>query len=219
VPIGYNTAVYVNLFPPPGEAPERRSKDGYHYGWQARADIFPRSGGPATRRPLYHSSALSLHRTIMEAAFQANFSGLGRTGADFWPVLGREDRQKSTGKRSRTLTARYPESNWNQLSMDTATEALLAPGPDGAVPTERFEMLREGVQECEARIFIEKALLGNKLDTATARKCRALLDERAWLIRSGCLGSWAWYEEQAPTVLAEKLFSCAAEVAAKLGSE
>ena len=44
----------------------------------------------------------------------------------------------------------------------------------------------------------------------------SLLDERAWLIRSGCLGSWTWYEEQAPTVLAEKLFSCAATVATKL---
>ena len=213
VPIGYNTAVYVNLFPPPGKAPRRRSDGGYYYGWRTRSDIFPRSGGPATRQPLYHSSTLALHRVISEAAFLANFSGLGRTGADFWPVL----KKRGRGQRSRTITARFPESNWRQLSMDTATEALLAPGPEGAVSTERFEMLREGVQECEARAFIEKALLSGRLDPDLAARCRRVLDQRAWLIRSGCLGSWTWYEEQAPTTLAERLFTCAAEVAEGLG--
>jgi hypothetical protein len=36
---------------------------------------------------------------------------------------------------------------------------LIYAGPDGPVPTIRYEMLREGLQECEARITIEKALV------------------------------------------------------------
>ena len=52
--------------------------------------------------------------------------------------------------------------------------ALLAPGKAGAVPTARFEVLREGLQECEARIAIDKALVSAdkriKLGPALAQK-------------------------------------------------
>ena len=68
---------------------------------------------------------------------------------------------------------------------------LLAPGPEGAVPTARFEMLREGVQECEARLFIEKALAGGRLPAALAGKCRALLKER----HEGLLLSYPTYKD------------------------
>jgi hypothetical protein len=216
IPIGYNTCVYINLFPAPGRA-KRGATDGHYYGWQAKSDIFPRSGGPATRQPLHQNQVFGVHRITVEAAFLANCSGLGRTGADFWPVLA-PPKKRTTGKRSESIVGSYVETCWNQLNMNTATEFLLAPGPEGATSTARFEAVREGVQECEARIFVEKALLAGKLDAALAKKCRAVLDERAWMIRSGCLnGSWEWYEEQAPTLLAEKLFECAAELAAKTG--
>jgi hypothetical protein len=43
-------------------------------------------------------------------------------------------------------------------------------------------MLREGVQECEARIFIERALLDEtlraKLGDDLAKRCQDMLDER-----------------------------------------
>ncbi len=55
--------------------------------------------------------------------------------------------------------------------------------------TIRYEMGREGVQECEARIFIEKALVDEalraKLGPKLAERCQAILDER-----SRCI-SWA----------------------------
>jgi len=219
IPIAYNTAVYVNLFPVPGQA-GRGAKDGYYHGWQVKDDLFPRAGGPATRNPLYPSSHLAVHRITMEAAFFANFSGLGRTGADFWPVLGRESLSiKGNAKRSTTVTARFPGSCWDQLNMDTATENLLAAGPSGAMPTERFEQVREGVQDCEARICIEKALLDGKLPVELAKKCREVLDERQWRIRAGCNGNWNWYEGAGSAGLAEKLYSTAAEVAGKPGAK
>ena len=86
------------------------------------------------------------------------------------------------GKRSSTIIARYPESDWDQLNMNCATEALLSPGPNGANSTERFELLREGAQDCEVRIAIERAILGGKLDAALANRCKQVLDERQWAI-------------------------------------
>ena len=39
----------------------------------------------------------------------------------------------------------------------------MAPGPDGPVATGRMEAFRQGIQECEARIVIERALMDSKL--------------------------------------------------------
>ena len=59
---------------------------------------------------------------------------------------------------------------------------MLAPGPDGPVSTARLENFREGVQESQARITIEKALvdpaLKARLGDALAQDCQKLLDER-----------------------------------------
>ena len=216
IPVGYHTSVYVGLFPPPGQA-RRYAQKGYCYGWQTMSAIFPRSGGPATRNPLYPSTSLSVHRFTVEAAFMANFAGLGRTGIDFWPVLTRKAAGRlGNRKRSLTLNARFPETVWAQLNMDAATESLSAPGPAGAVTTERFEQVREGVQACEARIAIEKALLAGALDPALAKRCRDVLDERAWRIRAACMGKGlgsTWFEGAGSAGLTRQLLTCAAEVA------
>ena len=67
---------------------------------------------------------------------------------------------------------------------------LLAPGPDGAVGTSRLEVFREGLQECEARIAIESALVDEarkaKLGPALAARAQEVLDHRhrcLWLAR------------------------------------
>jgi hypothetical protein len=67
--------------------------------------------------------------------------------------------------------------------MDLFYAAVLSPGPDGLLSTERLEMLREGTQECEARVFIEKALDGGKLDAGLAKRAQSLLDGRTRLSR------------------------------------
>ena len=53
-------------------------------------------------------------------------------------------------------------------NLDIETSVLSA-GRNGAIGTQRFETLREGIQEAEARIFIEKALLGKRIDGAPGR--------------------------------------------------
>ena len=76
--------------------------------------------------------------------------GGGRMGGDFWKVV-----RGAKGVRSGAVWARYPENNWRNLDL---IDWFLAPGPEGPVATARLENLREGVQECEARIIIESAL-------------------------------------------------------------
>ena len=100
--------------------------------------------------------------------------GIGRLGGDVWRCI--KDRR---GRRAGRVDDRYPESFWRNLNFSSS---LLAPGPDGAVATYRFEALREGVQECEARILIEEALAKQpqrrKLGRDLIARCEALLVER-----------------------------------------
>jgi len=59
---------------------------------------------------------------------------------------------------------------------------LVGPGQDGPVPTCRTRMLQEGLQEAEARIFVQEALLDEekkaRLAADLARRCREACDER-----------------------------------------
>ena len=98
--------------------------------------------------------------------------GLGRLGGDFWQAL-----RNNRGVRAGTAFARYPENHWRGLNISSC---FLAPGPDGPVGTARLENLREGVQECEARILIESALLDEerkqRLGSNLAKRAQAVLD-------------------------------------------
>lgn len=80
--------------------------------------------------------------------------GLGRLGLDFW----------TTGRDA-------PKA----ISFFSAVNALTTPGPDGAEPTVRFQMLREGVQDQQARTMLIRAYL--KLPPDRQAPYRALADE------------------------------------------
>ena len=99
--------------------------------------------------------------------------GGGRMGADLWPAV-----RDKKGKRAGAVYARYPENNWRNLDL---RDWFLAPGPDGPVATVRLESLKEGLQECEARIFLEDALLDAakkaKIGAELAQRCQDALDE------------------------------------------
>jgi hypothetical protein len=110
--------------------------------------------------------------------------GLGRIGADFWAAL-----KDKAGRRRGYVWEKYPQSKWHSCNMFSS---MLDPGPDGPVATSRYEMLREGMQNCEARIAIEKVLTDEiqkaKLGSALAERCQQLLDERLWMDLKGFSG-------------------------------
>jgi hypothetical protein len=99
--------------------------------------------------------------------------GGGRIGADYWRAI-----PDAKGQRVAMATARYPDNSWRNLDI---SDWYLAPGPDGAVGTTRLECLKEGLQECEARIVMEEALLDPAKKAALgddlAKRCQDALDE------------------------------------------
>ncbi len=113
-------------------------------------------------------------RLMPEVNITGRQRGVGRLGGDIWSVL-----RDAKGQRRGCVFQRYPHNHWRGLNINNW---MLAPGPDGAVATARFENLREGVQECEARIFLEEALLNDaqraRLGEPLATQIRAVLDER-----------------------------------------
>lgn len=138
--------------------------------------------------------------------------GVGRIGADFWPVL-----KDTRGNFAARICGRYPETAWGQLSLEYCLYALLAPGPEGPISTLRAEAMREGIQQMEARILIERALLDKdaaaKLGEDLTIRCRQALDNRrraAFYGRDFFVGS-DW------TARAELLYSLADEVGRKTG--
>ena len=150
--------------------------------------------------------------------------GIGRQGIDFWKVLGRRSRR---AKWSTTLAGRYPESEWGHLNFARGVPWLTGPGTNGSVPTPRYEGLRESLQESEARIFIEKALLDKnlkaKLGDDLASRARDLLDERTrnglylqYTCHNYKVRGWPFYVTgwRART---EQLFALVTEVAKALG--
>jgi hypothetical protein len=116
---------------------------------------------------------LAFHRIRQELAVAAGAHGRSALGADFFACL-RDKRGRRRG-----LHGRYPESNWTWVGHEGS---YLAAGPDGAISTVTFELIREGTQECEAKIFIEKALLDDgakaRLGDDLVDKCWKILDAR-----------------------------------------
>jgi hypothetical protein len=79
-----------------------------------------------------------------------------------------------------------------------ATHSLLAPGPDGAVATERYECFREGTELCEAVLCLEAALQAGKVGGDLAQKVNRYLDARGealikfWYERGGgFINNWS----------------------------
>jgi hypothetical protein len=158
--------------------------EGHTYGWMRtftglRSDEFSPPGGAVLvhhpRNPFW-DFPISSYRMLGELNIAGSQRGFARIGADFWPVL------KDKRGRLSSLPGCYPETIWRNLDVRSC---VFSPGSDGAVSTHRYEMLVEGIQECEARIFIEKAILDKKIDGALAAKCRKVLDDRLAPIRMG----------------------------------
>jgi len=106
----------------------------------------------------------------------AGLRGAGRIGADFWPVM-------RSRRKAHPVSGRYPETFWGTISLSRyVTQYVLAPGPEGPLRTVRFELMREALQEAEARILIQDALLDEgrrtRLGPDLARRVKELTDRR-----------------------------------------
>jgi hypothetical protein len=164
--LAYETFVYHELVPPEPVDGKRK------YGWKA-----DRRWACNRREGLAAHCAPFDYRMVVETRLCCGYMGISRLGADFWPVLG-PLRDLGRG----TLGRRYPDVDWHQLNFGVAAGSVLSAGKDGPLGTLRFEALRAGCQESEARICIEKALVDParkaKLGDALARRCQDALDDR-----------------------------------------
>jgi hypothetical protein len=173
VRVGYNTTVWKAQF---AESPDKKR----WYGWRKdRPRIYKGATVCWFHRDIWRLGPVqqaSASRSIGEKNITGQQAGFGRMSTDFWPCL----KKQEDGTFSGSLSSRFPESSWKQCNI--RMRPYLQPGPTGAVGTVRFEMVIEGLQECEARIFIEKALLDKeqraRLGEERATRLQSLLDER-----------------------------------------
>ncbi len=184
------------------------------YGWQVDRyyTTFPRYGSGTVGR-LRDNSPLMQYRVAVESAFCAGLRGYGWIGADFWRVI-------EARPRKAIVFDRYPEYDQRgNLGIHHAFHKLLSPGPDGALATDRFEMVREGLQESEARAFIERALLDGakraRLGDELAERSQRILDDRLRNIINArqYWDTLVWRDWQQQAV---ELYRLAAEVADRL---
>lgn len=151
---------------------EALSGDGVVGGW----DLSPPRYFNA-RVYMYHGASLTQYRSFPYGAVclsvngwtksvSGSAGGLATIPLDFWE-----------NDKGSSLLGRFDRSGWTDFHRQN-TYWLVAPGPDGLVGTTRYEMLREGLQETEARIEIEKAIAGKQLPAELASACSALLIER-----------------------------------------
>jgi hypothetical protein len=94
--------------------------------------------------------------------FDANYEGWCWKGLDYW------DYTTPAGTRRNALNTYVHFGNM----VGSTPRAIAAPGPEGAVATAQFEMLKEGTQECEALLALRERL--QILDPQPKRKCDAV---------------------------------------------
>ena len=92
---------------------------------------------------------------------------------------------------------------------EVSQTAILYPGPDGPVATERFEMFREGVELAEALIFIERAIQEKKLSPALQKKAEKALEARS----NAFIKDWFTIRDMPGAEEDAKLLGLAGEVA------
>lgn len=197
--------------------------DPHFYGWRHKMDVItcPREGTAMHVAGMRDISLLSKFRLFPEATLLHGVggqygkrperyyrAGFGQFGADFWPVALGEDSGKS---KKFNLTYRYSSEN----SAGYIMKEILGRGVVKPCPTGRFQMLREGLQEAEARMFVTDALLDqpDKLGAELTKRCEEVCNRQTRLHRHFAV--FANYGKLAPQVIREKtreLYLLAGEV-------
>ena len=198
----------VGYLETPGEPrPAYPLGDGLIGGWDSP---FVRAG---THRAMVRAySPLATYRSIAAATLGDGYRGFCRFGFDFWEPGGTAD------ARGAGILGRYHTNGTLDINlMRDNPRSIVAAGVEGAVGTVRFEMLREGIQECEAQISIERALADEarraRLGEDLVRRCRETLQER---LKAALMGgeSWEWFAASDWQGRSRRLFGVAGEVSA-----
>jgi hypothetical protein len=141
-------------------------------------------------------------RSLPAMALREGYSGVGRCGLDGY------NHDWLSGLRG--MDWGFPGRPCNMLTW---------PGEKGAEPSARFEALLEGIQETEARIFLEQAVDGGDLPDDVAEDAKLVLDDHIrhammpLVFRDGAAEEYL-YPWQAES---RKLYAMAAEVAEIVG--
>jgi hypothetical protein len=123
------------------------------HGWKAREQIL-------LCTPRVDSGAIVVNgtgtpwafRIFPERAMFTGYRGTGRMGGDYWADSYHDGCKHTGGAPGFSIM----KSLW--------------PGPDGAEPSARLEAMIEGLQELEARVFVEQALDRGALPAEQARR-------------------------------------------------
>lgn len=152
--------------------------DGMTGGWDlsfreygTARNLIPKYIRPTQYRQLPEGMMVNMRRASQKMSRSS--AGVTRLCLDYWRVKIPGD----PGGRVAPLLLAYENKPWSIFYRNNA-RSLIEPGPDGPVSTVRYEMLREGMQECEARIAIEQALEDGKLKGKSATAARTLLSAR-----------------------------------------
>ena len=125
-----------------------------------------------------------------------NRRGYGQFGADFWPVALNPDKPD---EHTRLVDRYYGES-----STTPDIQSILGPGQHGPVITARYQMLREGWQDAEARMFITDAILDKKdsLSEELLAKAKRICDQHTRQLRY--FVEFTTYGQEMPQLLLHK---------------
>jgi hypothetical protein len=143
------------------------------------------------------------YRLAVDRAVAAGFSGLGRIGGDYW---------------ADTYWHGMRGSEYHMAGFPVLT--VLWPGPNGARPGVRFEALVEGLQETEARIFIEQAIDRGLVPDGLAERAGEVLfrhNAETLSLPTHVPANWMNENAQGWFCRSQRLYRMAAEVAGVVG--
>lgn len=110
-----------------------------------------------------------------ETAITSELRGVGRIGADYWKAV-----KNQRGVRSGYVNERFLEGSWGNTTISLIVpNAILSPGEKGPEATNRLLAFIEGVQMCEARIYLEQSLKSG-LSGDLKTRCEGALNERLY---------------------------------------
>ncbi|MGD0896826.1 MAG: glycoside hydrolase domain-containing protein [Thermoguttaceae bacterium] len=166
------------------------------------------------RDGLVQSSGLTQYRIfpmldIMHWLNQGTFNGTtgllgsGGMGFDYWEV-----KLARNGTSGHWMA--FNNAGWGNI-VRGAVGCFIAPGPDGAVPTVRYEVYRQGLQECEALAYIYGNKTNPKLPSDMAQRIKALhamTSGQILVLFTGADVGWNQVQDQ--------IYTCAADIAKAL---